>query len=75
MYAYLMEKPEWLHELHSTGPGSREEYHRQLEAQIGMGTLGEKAGENRLSRGRPFQGQSASFLPAISVDTSRKTHR
>ena len=74
MYAYLMEKPEWLHELHSTGPGSREEYHRNLEKQIGAGIMNEKPGENRYSAGKPFRGLPTA-LPAISMDTSIKTHR
>ena len=69
MYAYLMEKPEWLHKLHEEGPGSREEYHQQLISQIREGTLGNKAGERRISAAHPHQGANANFLPPISLDT------
>jgi hypothetical protein len=69
MYAYLMEKPEWLHKLHEEGPGSREEYHQSLLKQIREGTMGQKAGEHRISANRPHEGTSAGFLPKISIDT------
>jgi hypothetical protein len=66
LYAYLMEKPEWLVKEHETGPGSREEYHRMLEKNIREGTFAEKPGEMRYSAGRPFEGSQGS-LPRISI--------
>ena len=68
MYAYLMEKPQWLCDEHDFGPGSREEYHRKLEEQIMAGKLGEKAGERRYSQANPYPG-SPGTLPPISVDS------
>jgi hypothetical protein len=68
MYAYLMEKPQWLCDQHDYGPGSRHEYHEKLLAQIRGGTLGEKAGERRYSQANPVPG-SPSSLPPISLDT------
>lgn len=68
MNAYLMEKPEWLWNLHNTGPGSREDYHRSLEDQIVNGTLGSKKGERRYSSAHQYPG-SPSTLPPISVGT------
>ncbi len=69
MYAYLMEQPKWLYERQNYGPGSREEYHQRLEGQIREGTLGQKAGEKRISAGRPHPGGSPNFLPPITLDT------
>jgi len=68
MYAYLMEMPEWLYERHQTGPGSREEYHKQLEAQVRAGTLGIKQGDRRYTAANPYPG-SPSGLPPITVDS------
>jgi hypothetical protein len=68
MYAYLMEKPEWLWKLHNEGPGSRAEYHDKLREQIKAGTLGQKPGERRYSAGQPVPG-SPSTLPPITMDT------
>ena len=68
LYAYLMEKPEWLCKEHDFGPGSREEYHQQLEKQIKDGTLGLKAGDRRYTKMDPEWG-AGSTLPRISMDT------
>ncbi len=39
IFNYLMKKPDWLHELHMTGPDSLEvRVHQQQEAQLAMGT-------------------------------------
>jgi hypothetical protein len=69
MYAYLMEKPEWLHKQHEEGPGSRKEYHDQLLEQIRQGRLGEKAGERRYHAGNLPAGSRGTDLPPISIDT------
>ena len=76
LYAYVMEKPEWLCEEHETGPGSREEYHQQLEAQIRAGTLGQKANDGRYTPNDPragtiMRGQRIS----VSTQTVKTTTR
>jgi hypothetical protein len=67
MNAYLMEIPNWLHDLHNFGPGSREDYHKSLEDQIRGGTLFQKAGDGRYSAANPPPGGTA--LPPVAVDT------
>jgi hypothetical protein len=69
MYAYLLEKPEWLWKLHEYGPGSREEYHKKLEQQIRSGTIGMKAGEKRYTATNPYPGGGQTGLPAIVIDS------
>ena len=70
MHAYLMEKPEWLDKLHQEGPGSREDYHRQIEEQIMAGTLGETSREKRYSATRnPWAPGSPTGLAPISATT------
>lgn len=70
MHAYLMEKPKWLVDLHETGPGSREEYHRQIEQQIQTGTLGESPKEKRYSASsNPWAPGSPTGLAPISSST------
>jgi len=71
LYAYLMKIPLWLFKHNQTGPGSREEYHKQLESQIRSGTFAEKPGEMRYSASNPYPG-SQGQLPRISV---HKTNR
>lgn len=68
MYAYLMEKPKWLCDLHDFGPGSREEYHEQLEKQIRAGTIGMKRGEKRYTAINQYPGAGPSTLPPISIE-------
>lgn len=72
MNAYLMEMPESLYKEMTEGPGSREAYHQQLEAQIRAGTLGMKAGEKRYSAANPWPGTHSS-LPPISLGTKTYT--
>ncbi len=66
MYAYLMEKPEWLCEIHENGPGSRGEEQRRREQQIAEGTIGSQPGDGRYSARNPPLG-SPSGLPPITT--------
>jgi hypothetical protein len=76
LYAYVMEKPEWLCEEHETGPGSREEYHKQLEAQIRAGTLGQKVNDGRYTAADPRAGQNMRAMPIdVRTQTVKTTTR
>jgi hypothetical protein len=59
IYAYLLKKPNWLVELHETGPESREVLHHQrIEAELRRGTFNQQPGEGRYvptdGRGNPL---------------------
>lgn len=67
VYAYLMKKPNWLHELHMTGPESIEErVHKKQEEQLAMGTLNVNPNDRPYTARNPYPGTS-SKLPPISI--------
>ena len=71
VHAYLMKKPNWLHELHMTGPDSIEQkVHQKIEAQLRAGTAGDMRGDDRrYSAGNMPAGAGVSSLPPISISS------
>ena len=69
-HAYLMKKPNWLHELHLTGPDSIEQkVHQKTEAQLRAGTAGDmRADDRRYSAGNVPAGYGSSTLPPINLN-------
>jgi hypothetical protein len=65
IYAYLMKKPNWLHDLHETGPDSREQrIHQKVENELRQGTLNQQRGDGRYTQAS----NPRSSLPKISID-------
>lgn len=67
IYSYLMKKPNWLHELHMTGPDSIEQrVHMKQEEQLMMGTLNVNPNDRPYTARTPYPG-TRSGLPPISI--------
>ncbi len=68
IYAYLMKKPDWLYELHMTGPDSLEQrVHMKQEEQLAMGTYKMGPNDGRYSANNLPPGVRGSGLPAIKL--------
>ena len=68
IYSYLMKKPDWLYQLHLTGPDSLEQrVHQVQEQQLRRGTYNVNPNERRYSANNPIPGAPPTGLPPITI--------
>src|SRR5208282_3687067 len=73
LHAYLLEKPLWLCKIHDEGPGSREAYHKALEAQINAGQIGRQPGDGREQVDKYWPGFQATSVRTFFGADQKKT--